>query len=66
MNNETKTKRGFFYCYSPGLHNHIKSKGLNYVGTGLHESTLRKFWQYERGNDLDEAINEWQANNPNK
>lgn len=57
---------GFFYCYSPLLSDHLQASGLRYICVGINENTGKKFWQYARGEELDAAITEWQANNPNR
>jgi len=59
-------ENNLFYCYSPALSEFLQSKGLRYLGIGLNIHSGKKFWQFERGIDLDKAISEWQANNPNK
>lgn len=56
----------FFYCYSPALNRHLTTEGLRYICVGINENSGKKFWQYARGEELDEAITKWQANNPNK
>lgn len=57
---------GFFYCYSPALSRYLQENGLRYECVGINENSGKKFWQFARGAKLDEAISEWQANNPNK
>jgi len=56
----------FFYCYSPALNDYLIDRGLRYQGVGINENSGDKFWQYERCRMLDEAITDWQNNNPNK
>lgn len=56
----------FFYCYSPALSGFLQAKGIRYICVGINENTGKKFWQYRRGEPLDDAISEWQANNPNR
>lgn len=55
-----------FFCYSPAMSRFIQSKDIPVIGVGLNENTGKKFWQYARGEELDAAITEWQANNPNR
>jgi hypothetical protein len=44
----------YFYCYSTNLFKFMKmEKQINYLCSGLHEKTLRQFWQFKR----DEAVN---------
>ncbi|MCG5252608.1 hypothetical protein [Brevibacillus agri] len=57
--------REFFYCYSPNLYEFLKRNGLRYICTGLHEKTLRKFWQYRRDERLNGLLAEYEQGNPN-
>ncbi|AUM66385.1 hypothetical protein C0R09_18705 [Brevibacillus laterosporus] len=56
--------REYFYCYSPNLYEFLKRKGLRYICSGLHEKTLRKFWQYRRDDKLDGSLAEYERNKP--
>jgi hypothetical protein len=58
--------REFFYCYSPNLHEFLKARGQRYICSGLHEKTLRKFWQYRRDEKLNGLLAEYERNNPNQ
>ena len=58
-------KNKLFFCYSPAMSDFLQAKGLDCVGEGLNVNTGKRFRQFIRGAELDEAINEWQANNPN-
>lgn len=55
----------FYYCYSPVLYRFLKAKGFRYICTGLNESTMRQFWQYERTADLNIALTAYGENKPN-
>lgn len=55
----------FYYCYSPVLYRFLKAKGFHYICTGLNESTMRQFWQYERTADLNIALTAYGENKPN-
>lgn len=59
-------KNKLFFCYSPALSEFLISKGIEVVGEGLNVNTGKRFRQFVRGSELDEAISEWQANNPNR
>jgi len=59
-------KSKIFYCYSPALSEFLQRKDIEYLGVGLNVNNGDKFWQFERGEELDAAIAEWQRNNPNK
>lgn len=64
MTQNSEIERDFFYCYSPRMSEFIQAQGLRYICVGLNENTGKRFWQYERGAELDAAISEWQANRP--
>jgi hypothetical protein len=50
----------YFFCYSKVLHNFIQNRHkINYVCAGLHETTYKKFWLYERSERLTVALNEY-------
>lgn len=61
-----KVEVNVFFCYSPAMSRYIQAKGLRVIGVGLNENSGKKFWQFARGVKLDEAIGEWQSNNPNR
>lgn len=53
-------ERDFFYCYSTNLFKYLKvEKEINYICCGLHEKTLRKFWQFVRTKKLEQALKEY-------
>ncbi|MEW8987791.1 MAG: hypothetical protein AB2401_12480 [Bacillus sp. (in: firmicutes)] len=54
----------FFYCYSPPLYRFLKQAGIKYVCTGLNESSMRQFWQFERNDKLNELLTEYAGNKP--
>lgn len=67
MSNDTGRKQSpIYFCYSPKQNAFLQRKGLRVIGVGINENTGRKFWQYERGAELDELLNEWSANRPEK
>ena len=45
-----------FYCYSNRLSYFLMSMKFRYVSTGINPNTNKKFWVYEKGKNLDEAI----------
>lgn len=56
----------FFYCYSPILFRFLKDEGLNYLCIGLAENPPhKKFWQFQRTNELYKALDEYRVNKPN-
>lgn len=58
--------REYFYCYSPNLHAFLKRNGVAFICSGLHERTLRKFWQYRRDERLNGLLAEYERSNPNR
>jgi hypothetical protein len=56
----------YFYCYSPNLQSYLRDNGLRYICAGLNETTMRKFWQYDRTPDFERLLAEYTANNPNR
>jgi hypothetical protein len=64
-----ETNKKYFYCYDINLFKFLKqTKNLNYICTGLNENTLKKFWQFERTENLDMYLHEYKniINNTNK
>lgn len=53
-----------YFCYSYNQHRFLKANGLRVIGVGINENSGRKFWQYERGADLDRLLDQWSANRP--
>ncbi|MCY9546797.1 hypothetical protein [Lysinibacillus xylanilyticus] len=60
------TNNSFYYAYSPNLYRHLKALGFRYICTGLNESTMRQFWQYERTPELSTALMSYAENKPAK
>jgi hypothetical protein len=55
--------REFFYCYSTNLFKFLKmEKKINYNCTGLHDKTLRKFWQFKCDDELRQALADYKQN----
>jgi len=65
-NNKTIVQNNFYYAYSPNLYRHLKAQGFRYICTGLNESTMRQFWQYERTPELSAALTSYAENKPSK
>lgn len=53
-----------YFCYSPNQNAYLQREGLRLIGVGINENTGRKFWQYERGAELDRLLDAWTANRP--
>lgn len=50
----------YFYCYSSNLFKFLKmEKKTNYICSGLHERTFRRFWQFKRDEELVKALGEY-------
>lgn len=54
-----RTSDRFFYCYSPPLKDRLLDKGERFICVGLHEKTRKKFWLFERTDNLNEVLTEW-------
>jgi hypothetical protein len=49
--------KDFFFCYSKELHNYIQTRHkINYICAAYHESTYKKFWLYQRSDNLKKAL----------
>ncbi len=53
-----------YFCYSPKLNSYLQRNGLRIIGVGNNVNTGRRFWQYERGPELDVLLDKWSANRP--
>jgi hypothetical protein len=50
----------YFFCYSKQLHKYIQSHyNISYICTALHETTNKKFWLYERNEQLNNALQDY-------
>jgi hypothetical protein len=55
-------KSKYYFCYSPTLHKFLHNKKkLPYICAALHENSKRKFWLYERNEQLDSALKEYES-----
>lgn len=53
-------EKDYFYCYSTNLFKFLKAdRGISYICCGLHEKTMRKFWQFKRNEELSKALIEY-------
>lgn len=55
-----------YFCYSPKQNRYLQRNGLRPVGVGDNVNTGKRFWQYERGAELDRLLDAWSANRPTK
>lgn len=52
----------YFFCYSKTLHRFIHERyKLEYICTAIHETTNKKFWLYERTDQLKAAQEEYKS-----
>lgn len=50
-------KRNYYFCYSPVQHKFIHNQhDIPYICSAIHETTKSKFWLYERNDELDKAL----------
>lgn len=53
-------KSKYYFCYSPTQHKFIhKNYKLEYICAALNEKDLRKFWLYEKSEQLSEALTQY-------
>jgi hypothetical protein len=50
----------YFYCYSHPLKSFLLDNGEKSIVSGLHPKTEKKYWVFERNNNLDNLLTEWQ------
>jgi hypothetical protein len=56
----------YYYCYSTNLFKFLKmEKKISYNCSGLHEVTMRKFWQFKRDDELNQALADYKKNGIN-
>ncbi|ETT49336.1 hypothetical protein BSK66_26690 [Paenibacillus odorifer] len=52
--------KGFFYCYDYKLKNFLSyKKGIRFICHGLNVRTGDPFWQFEKSDDLQDALNKY-------
>ena len=57
-----KTEEKYFWCYSTNLHEFLRyEKGLKYICTAFHATTMKRFWLFERTEELKNALSEYNA-----
>ena len=49
----------YFYCYSRPLMDFFVSKGLQYILYARHPATLKRYWVFERNEQLEECLFLW-------
>ena len=61
MNNST-----LFICYSTPLMKFLTKNGFRYEVVGLNPDSKKTFWVFIRNKALNENLDIWKKNNPNK
>ena len=56
-----KIKTGFYYCYSYPLKNFLITNGLRFVIKGIHPETQKRYWIFQRDEQLDKLLGQWQS-----
>lgn len=52
----------FYYCYSSKVFRFLnKDKGIPFICTGVHKRTKVRFFQFQRSNELKNALDEFNA-----
>lgn len=50
----------YFFCYSTNLMNYLRYEcGHKFVCTALHDKTMKRFWLFERTEEIKEALIEY-------
>ena len=55
----------FYYCYSYNQKDYLISNGEFSVVKGIHPDTGKRYWVFERNDNLDRLLNQWQLNKKN-
>lgn len=54
MNNQ------YYYCYSHPQKDFLITNGTRYVIKGIHPDTQKRYWVFEKSDNLDKLLLEWQ------
>lgn len=57
MNINVKEK--YFFCYSSNLVRFFALKNVEYICKGLNEQNGKRFWLYERTENLEDALEKY-------
>lgn len=54
----------YFHCYSFPLKEFLRNNAIEYIVSGIHPITNKKYWVFERDNEskLDKLLNQWKLN----
>lgn len=50
----------YFYCYSWNLKEFLRSNKEAPIVSGIHPNTKKKYWVFERNENLSNLLSEWQ------
>ena len=50
----------YFYCYSWNLKEFLRSNKESSIVSGIHPNTKKKYWVFERNENLSNLLSEWQ------
>lgn len=46
----------YFYCYSDRMNFFLRALKFRYVSSGINSNTNKRYWMYEKCENLDSAI----------
>lgn len=52
----------YFYCYSWPLKEFLRLHSEISIVSGLHPNTNKKYWVFERNDNLNKLLDEWRLN----
>ena len=48
-----------FICYATNQKKYFEQHGFKDILTGLHKTTYKQFWIYERNKEFDKCFKDW-------
>ncbi len=60
------TNNDFYYCYSFTQFIFLTKKEIDFICSGLNEKSNKRFWQYQKTEELQNALKEYNNCNPRK
>lgn len=51
----------YYYCYSYPLKKFLIDSGQYSIVKGIHPNSKKQYWVFERNNELDKLLTEWQV-----
>lgn len=52
----------YYYCYSYNQKNYLMKNGEYVIVKGIHPETNKRYWVFERNDNLDRLLTKWQLN----